>query len=75
MPVAGWLAQLTDRGRPATLTVLVTHGVFAVFASRALVHEKSIVVVAGGIAAGLLAAVGVLFLASRPVEPGPEPEP
>jgi hypothetical protein len=71
MPVAGWLAQLLDRGRPAILAVLITHGAFAVFASRALVHQRSIAVVGGGIAAALLAAVGVLFLAARPVEPEP----
>jgi len=68
MPVAALLARLTDRGRPATLLVLVTHGAVAVFASRALVHQRSLPLVAFVIGTVLVGAVAVLYLFSRPFE-------
>lgn len=65
-PVAAWIASARERGRPPLAVVLVTHGALAVFASRALIRESSVTLVAGVLAAALAAAVALLVATSKP---------
>ncbi len=65
VPVA---ARLRPDARPALLTVLVTHGVVAVFASRALIRERSALLVVVAVAVALAIAVAVLARGSSSPE-------